>query len=242
MCNFIKKNHPIEAKEKEKFLKKSQELEVDFLNEVLSSRMIAWRMLTIVSGISVLALATTIFVIYRYSQPVPEHILAINKDNGAVDVQELSLLQSTKTMDETLDSYWVSEFVNRFMSYDYYTIQKNYDIISTMASPNVANQYQELFHWGKSDSIDKKLGDNEVITTKINSVLLDQKNSIATVRYTTTNRSRSKSISEEPVHYIATISYEYVNRIMTASERANNPLGFSVLSFVNREENNATNH
>lgn len=238
--NFFKKK-PIKSEDKEKFLNESQELEVDFLNEILLSREKSWKILFIVSGISILSLATTLFVIYRYSQPIPEHILTINKDNGAVNVQEVSLLQATKTMDETLDTYWASEFVNRFMSYDFYTIQKNYDVINTMSSPNVANQYQELYKWGKSDAFDKKAEDREVITTTINSVLLDQKNSIATIRYTTTRKVRSNPLSDEPIHFIATLSYEYENRMMTAAERANNPLGFTVLSFVNREENNATN-
>jgi len=209
-------------------------LEVDVLDEILSSRQRAWQVTVGAFGTTLVALALAGFVIYRYSQPVPEHLLVLDKDTGAV--QEVSLVKTEKSYGEVIDAYWVAQFVIHFESYDFYSVQADYDAMGLLAASPVAEQYQNRYHWGQTDSVDKRIGDSETTRVHITSVILDREHGIATVRFTTTKQVRQRPLAEAAQYWIATVAYKYEPSLMTARQRYINPLGFRVLSYrVNAE-------
>ncbi|PPT94003.1 virB8 family protein [Xanthomonas arboricola] len=215
-------------------------LEVDILDEILLSRKRAWQ---IAAGACVLTLASyglSGFLVYRYSQPLPQHILQRDAKTGAVE--SVSLTQDAKTYDEVTDSYWVSQFIQHYESYDFNSAQLDYDAVGLMASPAVAEQYVTKYKWGTSDAVDKRLGDSENVRVHINSVILntqDAETGIATVRFTTTRKVRQRPNAEPPEYWIAVVSYKYEKSLMTSSQRNINPLGLRIMSYrVNPEAAN----
>ncbi|HDV5007145.1 TPA: type IV secretion system protein, partial [Escherichia coli] len=121
-------------------------------------------------------------------------------------------------------------------SYDFYSLQVDYDAVGLMSTSNVAESYLSKFK-GKQ-GIDKVLGDSEITRVTINSTILDKEHGVATIRFTTVRRARSNNFDDPPKHWIAILGYEYKALAMNASQRYVNPLGFRVTSYrVNPESN-----
>ena len=219
---------PVTADVLETYQEERQGLEVDLLDEVLGSRKRAWQVAGWGIGFAFLSLALSGFVIWRYSQPVPEHLLVANQQTGGV--QEVSLLpDQTTSFGEAIDAYWVSQFVVHHEGYEFYSAQADYDFISLTATGEVADAYQK--RWSGADAPDQKLGDSEMTVVNVSSVILDRDHGIATVRYTTTRKYRSRPGAEPPKFWIATVAYRYEAKLMTARQRFINPLGFRVAAF-----------
>jgi type IV secretion system protein VirB8 len=219
---------PITANDIEKYKDERQGLEVDLLDEVLTSRKRAWQVSASAIGFGFFSLTLAGFVIWRYSQPIPEHMLLMDPNTGAV--QQVSLMpDETTSYGEVVDSYWIAQFVIHHEGYEFYSAQADYDFINYTATGEVADSYQKL--WNGADAPDKKLGDTEMTRVNVSSVILDREHHVATVRYTTTRKYRARPGDEPTKYWIATVGYRYANRPMTAKQRFINPFGLQVLSF-----------
>lgn len=219
---------PITADDLEKYKEERQGLEVDLLDEILSSRQFAWKVTSWSICVGLFGMALAGFVVWRYSQPVPEHMLIANQQTGAV--QDVSLLpNNTSSYGDVIDSYWIGQFVIHHEGYEFYSAQADYDFISLTAAGEVADGYQKL--WSGENAPDKTLGDSEMTTVNVSSVIVDRDHGTATVRYSTTKKYRARPSAEPPKYWIATVAYKYVSKPMTAKQRFINPLGLQVMAF-----------
>jgi type IV secretion system protein VirB8 len=228
----LKAKDAVKRDEMEAFQKERQGLEVDVLDEVLSSRKVAWRTAGGMFVLTIAAFAITGLVIHRYSQPLPTHMMTYN--DATHELQQVSLMEAKATYGEEWDKYWVSQFAIHRESYDFYSVQADYDAVGLMATADVAEEYQKLFSGPKG--LDKVLGDTQNTRVKVSSVLLDREHGVATVRYTTTKKYRQRSLPEPPEYWIAVVAYTYDNILLTAEQRAINPLGFRVMSWRKNAE------
>lgn len=229
----MKKIKPIDRAEKEAFQKDVRGLEANYLFDTKASEKRAWMVAAGSAFLSLCSIGGLLFVIHRYAEPIPEHILTINKETG--EAQEVTLLPKQADYDEIIDTYWVSQYVVHHESYDYYSGEADYMAVGLMSTNTVAGDYQKRYT-GK-DALDKKWGDSVNLSVQVKSVILDREHQTATVRYTTIKRNRQVEKPEPPHYWIATMGYEFSNFAMTASERYINPLGFRVTSFRTVEEN-----
>lgn len=212
----------------DQYKKERRGLEVDLLDEVLKSRVVAWVLGATGVIVGVVCLGIAAFVIHRYSQPIPPYLLTLNKQTGAV--QQISIMKNQKdSYGERIDSYWVSQFVTHYESYDFYSIQSDYEAVGLMATPKVARPYLEQF--AGENPKDDRLGDTRTKRVHVSSVMVDTEDHIATVRFTTQIKYRQRPLPEPKEYWIATIAYKYVNFPMTAEQRRINPLGFRVTSY-----------
>ncbi len=225
---MLREKHGITRDRIDEYKKERRGLEVDVLDEVLKSRKVAWIVASVGAVLAVVALFLAGFVVQRYSQPIPEHILTINKDTGVV--QQVNLLPDQKTSyGEVVDSYWVSQFVIHYESYDFYSAQADYNAVGLMAAPQVSEPYLNQF--AGPDAKDKRLGDSLSTRVHVSSVILDRKAGTATIRFSTQDKYRDRPMPELQKEWIAVLAYKYENFPETASQRFINPLGFRVLSF-----------
>lgn len=222
----------VSKQDKEKYFSDMRGLERTVFEEILTSRNRAWKFSFFLGLLSLISLLIVGYVVHKYSEPITEHILTINKDTG--EAQELSLLKDTKSYGEVVDKYWLSQYVTHHEAYDFYSIQMDYDAIGLMSSRAVADEYSKKFMG--ADRLDQKYGDTIVVSVKVRSVILDEKKQQAEVRFTTQVHHRVNDTYDPPKNFIATIGFEYVKRTMTASQRYINPLGFRVLAYRVVEE------
>lgn len=145
---------------------------------------------------------------------------------GSLDVQSIPYL-------EARDKHWVSEYINARESYDWYTLQKNYDEVGLLSSNNVGQTYANQF---KGDNaLDKKYSDRVQANVHILSVIINNPGT-ATVRFAKTIRNVNAKQGTTTT-WVATVGYEYqATDRLSASERIKNPFGFQVVSYqVNAE-------
>lgn len=210
------------------YMSERNTLEAHLLSEVYRSRGRAWKVAGGMTLITLFSLGAVGLVSYRYSQPVPAHMLTINEDTG--EVRSVSLMKEEKSYGEALDEYWVSRYVQHRESYNYYAQQEHFDAVMLMSSRTVGNEYASQF--GGEEGKDSRWGDRRVVNVEVTSVLLNEDNpGTATVRFRTQTIERSKSRPNPPEYWIAQIAFHYPSNLMTSEQRQLNPLGFHVRSY-----------
>ena len=124
-------------------------------------------------------------------------------------------------------------------SYDFATIQTLYDTTALLSTAEVQKEYYKLFQG--DNARDNILSNRAKIVATINSLILNQQNSTATVRFTT-QLNHANGINHTAKHWVATLAYEYLNAPMHEEDRLINPLGFQITSYrvdpeINTDQN-----
>ena len=222
-----KSKRPLNANELSHYQQNRKLYEVDIMQEVLASRRLAWRITLSCFVLLFIAIAVMGFTIYSYSQPLPPYLLTINRETG--EVSQLKMTRDQASYGEEIDKYWLTQYVKHRESYDYFSIQADYDAVGLMSDNRVVNDYLKKFS-GKQ-RIDKQYGSKQTISVTIRSVLLDRAHNVATIRFDTIIRKASQPDNEQRQHWIAILGYEYQALTMNARQRFINPLGFRVTSY-----------
>jgi len=215
---------PLRAGELASYLAESRGLERDYIGELVHSRRWAWR---VAGGCGILALLGLGLGIAGLAQPpAPPVVLRVDNATGAVERVTLMTAEET-SYGEVVDTYWLNQYVLHRESYDYNTLQLNYDTTALLSAPAVQREYYRLYEG--SEARDQVLADRVRITVRIQSIQPNGQGQ-ATVRFSTQETSPN-GITPPRQHRIATIAYTYVNGPMQAGDRRMNPLGFQVTSY-----------
>ncbi|CAM2164775.1 Type IV secretion system protein virB8 [Burkholderia latens] len=193
------------------------------------SRKTAW----IVAGVAcfgcLLSFGTLMVHIKETSRPTPPFILRVDNATGTVD--SVSVMKETQSSyGEVVDRYWLTQYVMHRESYDFQTIQADYDATGLMSTSDVAAEYAKVFSGDQAR--DKMLGDKARILVQIDSPpIVNEPTSTATVRFTTVVHWKTGNRPDEVRHWVATVAYSYVDAPMKPADRLINPLGFQVTSY-----------
>ncbi|MGP4920731.1 MULTISPECIES: type IV secretion system protein [Pseudomonas] len=218
---------PVKKTEMVDYLKERERHDVDFIDEVVKSRRVAWNVAKGGMAFGAVALLLTAVVVFRYANPIPTKMLLWNPDTH--QWVEASTMPAQTTYGVEQDKFWIGQFVTHMESYDFYAQQLHYDAISLMATKAVAEPYQLKFAGKKG--LDKVLGDSIKTTVHVTNVVPDIEHGVATVRYTLVDRYKNRGLDEPPVYKIATVAYSYDNTTLTPVQRLINPFGFRVKSW-----------
>lgn len=220
---------PLEAAQ----LKAAQDSWDDQQKDMLETN-IRWRQWAVRASIGFFGLAVffggiAALVIYRYSQPLPTHLLAQAENN---QYQVVPLVEAKASWGELEDKFWAAQYVIHHETYEFYSQQAHYDAVGLMSAPDVAEAYAKRYQGAKG--LDKVLGDSEKQTPKIWSVVV--KDGVATVRFSVTRKLRSSPLPEPPKFYIVSFGYDYSNILLNAEQRLINPKGYTAYNFDPQEE------
>lgn len=187
----------------------------------------AWRIAMLSVGITVLAIAAIIIMI-PLKESVP-YVIRVDNATGVPDIMT-TIKDKAITGDEVMDKYWLAQYVRARETYDWYTLQRDYNTVGLLSSANVGQGYSQLFE-GK-DALDKAYGKTLRATVEILSVVPAGKNT-GTVRFLkTTKRVDQETTPGIQTKWVATVAYEYRSTaLIKESARLVNPFGFQVLSY-----------
>jgi|WetSurMetagenome_2_1015567.scaffolds.fasta_scaffold151035_1 type IV secretion system protein VirB8 len=196
------------------------------------SRVLAWRVATVSTAVTVITIAALLVSHLMHKDPDPV-IIKVDNSTGATTVLR-SIKDAQDHYDDIIDKYWLGQYVIERENYDWYTISTAVDKVTLMSSPSVGAAYNTAIK--AKDSPLYILTDKFKIIAKISSITFvgDE----AQVHYTTQKVSSSGLVADgSPVQkWIATISYKYDAGLMTEQQRLVNPLGFKVLTYRNDPE------
>ncbi|MBB5073633.1 type IV secretion system protein VirB8 [Bartonella callosciuri] len=219
-----KQPKPVKAEQLNSYYEESRGLERDLINEFVRSRKTAWR---VAGAVGIFGLFGMICGVVGFSQPAPTPlVLRVDNTTGAVDVISI-MREHEDSYGEVVDRYWLNQYVLNRETYDYDTIQLNYDTTALLSAPTVQQEFYKIYEG--ENARDQVLSNKARITVKIRSI---QPNGLgqATVRFTTQQQDSNGTVGPKQ-HQIATIGYTYVGAPMKSSDRLLNPLGFQVTSY-----------
>lgn len=178
------------------------------------------------AGVIIVLLIVAIVGLTPLKSTIP-YVYEVDKLTG-----EVSVVQTVKDYVKTTelnDKYWVKRFLTSRERYNFKLIQADYDFILLTASDNVFSAYAANFEG--PNSVEKKYGDNVLITPEILSISLTQGN-LATVRFETRHQDLKPGGETKVKRWVALIKYEYKTRTFKKeSELIDNPLGFNVVGY-----------
>lgn len=185
----------------------------------------------IVAGISIVVTVLSIAAI-AMMMPLKEsvpYVIRVDNTTGVPDIVT-SITDKAVTGDEVMDKYWLAQYVRARETYDWFTLQRDYNTVGLLSSANVGAGYAQLFE-GK-DALDKTYGKTVRATVEIVSVVPTGKNT-GTVRFIkTTKRVDQEGAPGTVTKWVATVAYEYRSTaLIKESARLVNPFGFQVLTY-----------
>lgn len=186
----------------------------------------AWSV-AILAGIMTVLSWLAIVIMMPLKESVP-YVIRVDNATGVPDI--VTAMDDKKvTGDEVMDKYWLAQYVLARETYDWHTLQQDYDKVGLLSSPNVGKAYAELFD-GK-DALDKRYGENIRATVKVISVVPSGAET-GTVRFIKTTKRADEEGPGASMSWVATIAFEYRNpSVIKESQRLVNPFGFQVLSY-----------
>jgi type IV secretory pathway component VirB8 len=187
----------------------------------------AWRIAGCSVGVTILAVAA-IAMMMPLKESIP-YVVRVDNSTGVPDIVT-SMVDKKVTGDEVMDKYWLAQYTRARETYDWYTLQRDYNTVGLLSSPHVGQGYAQQFE-GK-DALDKTFGKAVRSTVEIVSVVPSGKNT-GTVRFIKTTKRVDQEASPGTVtKWVATVAYEYRSTaLIKESARLVNPFGFQVLSY-----------
>lgn len=184
-----------------------------------------------VSAVTVLLSWLAIVFMMPLKEAVP-YVIRVDNATGVPDIVT-TLKEKSVAGDEVMDKFWVAKYVRAHETYDWYSLQEEYETVNLLSSPGVAADYNKRFEG--EGALDKTFGNNVRVTVAVASIVLSGKG-VATVRFT--KRIRTLADGREDVsQWVATIGYEYRGTAkLRESVRLTNPFGFQALTFRLDEE------
>lgn len=207
----------------DKLLEETIEWEESKIDKLEKSKKVAYGVSFVFGLIAILSI-TTVVMLFPLKQTIP-FLVRVDSSTGVPDlISRLDVVDVS--YDDIQDKYWLAKYVLARESYDWYTLQKDYNTVGLLSTVESVLEYNNMF---KGDnSIEKVYGKGTSIRVKILSVVPNGRG-IGTIRYQTTSKSNQLVRVENQV---ATIGYDYSKEFtLLESERLVNPFGFRVTSY-----------
>ena len=206
------------------YFEKARRFDQDRMIRLERSARIAWFM-----AIAASVLATASIVALAGLTPlktVEPFVVRVDNSTGIVDV--VSALTSTAgTYDEAVTKYFAARYVRAREGYVWSEAEENFRTVSLLSTSPEQNRFTALYRGGNPDSPQNIYGRNASSRVSIVSISLISGN-VASVRYM---RTITRGDEVQATHWVATLTFSYVNAPMSSTDRLVNPLGFVVSDY-----------
>ena len=198
---------------------------VDFVLSQRRSRNTAWMVAGVASLWAVCA-TTAVTAMAPLKTAVP-YVFRVDQTTGRVDVVT-AMTDGTTTYNETINKYFLNEYVRDRESYSRETIYSLFNRILLLSAPAEREKYKKLYDRSNQLSPLNTLGDSSRAEARISNISFLDKN-VAAVRYQLVINKNGQP--QPPVYMLATVTFGYNPAPMSESSRLENPLGFQVIDY-----------
>lgn len=214
------------AQPADKYHRAANEWDSSLADERDRSSRRAWRVAGVAAAIA--ALEAVAIVSMMPLKDIVYREVRIDSDTGMPDVVTV-LAEQSVTRDEVTATYMLAQYVMARETYDWYTLQDDYDKVGLFSTRSVADEYKALFEG--DDALDKRYGSKTRATIEIVSVV-PTSDDTGTVRFTKTTERVGAPGQGTVTRWVATVGFTYLDvSRMKASLRLINPYGFQVRSW-----------
>lgn len=202
------------------------------------SNKIAWTIAGISFALIPMIIGLGGYFIYAVAEKVSEpKIIGFDKSTGAMDYVTVVNENTVTELDgrESLDKFFVNNYIQLRESYTSQTIQKTYDLTQLFSSEHVANEFRNEYN--RADSLDNVLKTGTAKVQVISIVLENIGNeNIATARIKVDYLPPNNQLYSK--NFTVRLAYQYKPKVeLDLSNRIENPVGFFVTSYQRVQEN-----
>ncbi|AGF74933.1 type IV secretion protein VblB8 [Bartonella australis AUST/NH1] len=182
-----------------------------------------------VAGVAVVAAIASSLAIIALTplKTVEPFVIRVDNSTGIVEVVS-ALKDGPQNIDEAVTRYFAAQYVRSREGFVNSEAEENFKIVSLLSSPEEQQRFAQWFGANNPQS-PQLLYQNAVATISIKSISFVSKN-VVQVRYFRTIRNNDNN-TETITHWVATLTFEYVNASISTQDRLVNPLGFVVREY-----------
>lgn len=206
------------------YFEKARRFDQDRLIQVERSARIAWFVAICASVIA----AVSVFAIAGLTplKTVEPFVVRVDNSTGIVDV--VSALTSTAgTYDEAVTKYFAARYVRAREGYVSSEAEDNFKTVALLSTQPEQSRFAATYRGSNPDSPQNIYGRSATSRINIVSISLINAN-VASVRYM---RTVTRGEDVRTTHWVATLTFSYVNAPMSSTDRLVNPLGFVVSDY-----------
>lgn len=189
------------------------------------SEKIAWRMVGVMSVITVLSVAA-VCGLTPLKQLIP-YTIRVNDNSGFTDV--VYPKGYGQTMEQVDDQFWLTTYVRARESYNWFAVSSMFKYVNLLSNNSVGESYKTYMLSDVSPV--KVLADKMQIEVIVSPPVFI--NGAAQVRFTkrVLDRDGKESAEIKPTYWIALITFDYGKKITKKEDEMASPHGFQVLSY-----------
>lgn len=206
------------------YFDKARRFDQDRVIQVERSARIAW---TVAIVASVLACAS-VFAVAGLTplKTVEPFVVRVDNSTGIVDVVS-ALTAAADSYDEAVTKYFAAKYVRAREGYVWSEAEENFRTIALLSTQPEQARFATLYRGSNPDSPQNTYGRGA--TARINIVSISLINpKVVSVRYM---RTVTRGEEARTTHWVASLTFSYVNAPMSSTDRLVNPLGFAVSEY-----------
>ncbi|TCU32596.1 virB8 family protein [Rhizobium azibense] len=206
------------------YFDKARRFDQDRLIQVERSARIAW----FVAGCAGIVAAVSVFAIAGLTplKTVEPFVVRVDNSTGIVDVVS-ALTSSAGSYDEAVTKYFAAKYVRAREGYVWSEAEENFRIAALLSTQPEQTRFATVYRGSNPQSPQNVYGRSATARIGIVSISLINAN-VASVRYM---RTITRAEDVRTTHWVATLTFSYVNAPMSSTDRLVNPLGFAVSEY-----------
>ncbi|MBZ7925761.1 virB8 family protein [Ensifer adhaerens] len=206
------------------YFDKARRFDQERMIQVERSARIAWSIAIVagvLSGASIFAVAGLTPL-----KTVEPFVVRVDNSTGIVDV--ISALTSTAgTYDEAVTKYFAAKYVRAREGYVWSEAEENFRTAALLSTPPEQARFSALYRGSNPESPQNTYGRGATSRINIASISLINPH-VVSVRYM---RTITRGEEVRTTHWVATVTFSYMNAPMSSTDRLINPLGFAVSEY-----------
>lgn len=177
-------------------------------------------------------------------------VIRVDKNTGYTDV--ISTLTQTQGQiqqpaQEALDKFFLGQYIRHREGYQWESRDYDRNLVGLMSDPTIQQEYAAYTDPRNAQAPVNLYRNTAQVTITVTGINFLNKQRLKGHRYITAMVRYTKQIARKGErkllsHWVATITYSYINAAMSVSDRQINPLGFQVTSYRTDQETRGGHH
>lgn len=224
----------------QKYLDEANDWDADKIYEMAKSKKRAWSVAFLMMVLfSIQSLTITTLLPLKKVEPI---VIRVDNNTGMVDVVTLLKDEVIETSNQT-DKYFLNKYLRHREGFLWPTREEDRNIVGLLSAASEQERYMaESDPESNPNAPIARYNQNCEVNIKAKSISILAKDDVvagvkthtAMVRYIKTETRTG--VSPVVTHWVATITYTYINAPMSDKDRLENPLGFQVITYRNDSE------
>lgn len=206
------------------YFENARRFDQDRLISVERSSRIAWA-IAIVASLAASVAVFAIAALAPLKTAVP-FVVRVDNSTGIVDVVS-ALTAEVGSYDEAVTKYFAARYVRAREGYVWSQAKENFETVSLLSAQAEQVRFATLYRGSNPHSPQNVHGRGSTVNVTIKSISLINAR-VVSVRFLSTI---TRADDVRTTHWVATITYSYVNTPVSSSDRLVNPLGFIVSDY-----------